>query len=290
MATSFSLGRHATRYAAYAAPRRRVVINGDDFGLSSAVNQAIALGYRNGVLRSTSLMVGERSVAEAVEIIRTCPGLAVGLHVVLSDGYPVLPPEQIPCLVQANGRFWNDETKLFRSIIISRAVRSQIYAEIAAQFAVFRATGLICDHVNTHRNSHRHPIIAAMLFRMAKQEGVGVVRIPWCPQKTASMYRCTIRYTRAVILRRLAKFYGLVAADRAIGLSGQDAFLAQLNALPYGTTEIYLHPATANTFPGSVINYPYQDDLAALLDIRAIQLVKASPANFMIGGYRNMLT
>src|SRR5580692_12591667 len=41
------------------APDRRLIINADDFGLSSAVNVAVERAYHEGVLRSASLMTGE---------------------------------------------------------------------------------------------------------------------------------------------------------------------------------------------------------------------------------------
>ena len=48
------------------------------------VNEAVERAYREGILTSTSLMVGGAAAADAVERARRLPGLKVGLHVVLT--------------------------------------------------------------------------------------------------------------------------------------------------------------------------------------------------------------
>ena len=78
---------------------RRLIINGDDFGLSAKINAGILSAHRNGILTSASLMVGGDAAQEAVDIARRHPELAIGLHVTLSDTKPVPPPEQVSLLV-----------------------------------------------------------------------------------------------------------------------------------------------------------------------------------------------
>jgi predicted glycoside hydrolase/deacetylase ChbG (UPF0249 family) len=57
----------------------------DDFGISTEANRAIELAHRAGVVRHASLMVIGDGVEEAVAIARDCPGMVVGLHLVV-DG------------------------------------------------------------------------------------------------------------------------------------------------------------------------------------------------------------
>ncbi len=161
--------------------RRRVILNADDFGLSPAVNAAVERAHREGVLTAASLMVGERAAPEAVDIARRNPGLAVGLHLTLADGAPVLPPERIPALVRADGRFRDDMAGVGFALAASAAAREQLRAEVAAQVAAFRATGLACDHLNAHKHFHMHPVIAAVAFRAAREAGIRAVRVPWEP-------------------------------------------------------------------------------------------------------------
>ncbi|HZT22784.1 MAG TPA: ChbG/HpnK family deacetylase, partial [Verrucomicrobiae bacterium] len=39
------------------SPRRRLIVNADDFGLSPSVNAAVIRAHREGILTSASLMV-----------------------------------------------------------------------------------------------------------------------------------------------------------------------------------------------------------------------------------------
>ncbi len=283
--------------AGRALGERRVILTADDLGLAPEVNAAIERAHREGVLTAASLMVGEHAAAGGVAVARRNPGLAVGLHLTLTDGWPVLPPERIPALVRAEtGRFRDDMAGLGLALATSAAARAQLRAEVAAQFAAFRATGLACDHLNAHKHFHLHPVIAAVAFRAAREAGLRAVRIPWEPPgliraidpAAATQPRALAPF--AALLRRLAARQGLAAPDRVAGVAWSGAFTAErlaalLGRLPGGTTEIYLHPATAPGFAGAAPGYRYAEELAALTDPR----VRAAAAGLARGGYGAML-
>jgi chitin disaccharide deacetylase len=244
------------------------------------------------VLTAASLMVGERAAPDAVGIARRNPGLAVGLHLTLTDGAPILPPERIPALVRSDGRFRDDMAGLGFALAASSAARAQLRAEVAAQVEAFRATGLACDHLNAHKHFHMHPVIAAVAFRAAREAGVRAVRVPWEPPalvravEPASRAAPRALWPFATLLRRLAARHGLAAPDRVVGLAWSGAFTADrlaalLPRLPAGSTEIYLHPATRDGFAGGVPAYRHAEELAALLDPR----VRAACAGLATGGY-----
>jgi len=267
----------------------RLIVNADDLGLAPEVNAAIEQAHREGILTAASLMVGEPAAAEGAALARRNPGLAVGLHLTLTDGTPTLPPARIPALVQPNGRFRDDMAGLGLTLATSAAARAQLRAEIAAQCDAFAATGLACDHLNAHKHYHLHPVIAAAAFAEAARRGIRAVRIPWEPPAlVAGAGRALWPLTYA--LRRLAARYGLAAPDRVVGLAWSGAFTADrlaavLPRLPDGTTEIYLHPATSGGFPGAAPGYRYPQELAALLDPR----VRDAAAPYPRGGYAAML-
>jgi chitin disaccharide deacetylase len=57
-----------------------LVVNADDFGLASGVNEGIIEAHLHGVVTSTSLMVLRPAAAEAATMAATHPELSVGLH------------------------------------------------------------------------------------------------------------------------------------------------------------------------------------------------------------------
>ena len=66
----------------------RLIVNADDFGLTSGVNRAIVELHLAGVLPSATLMARAAATSEAIELARATPTLGVGCHVVLVDGDP----------------------------------------------------------------------------------------------------------------------------------------------------------------------------------------------------------
>jgi len=86
-------------------PSRRLIVCADDFGRDLAVNEAVEIAHRDGILSTASLMVAAPEAADAVQRARRLPGLRVGLHLVLVDGAAVLPPGDIAGLVAPDGRF-----------------------------------------------------------------------------------------------------------------------------------------------------------------------------------------
>ncbi|WP_424813310.1 hopanoid biosynthesis-associated protein HpnK [Roseococcus sp. YIM B11640] len=277
---------------------KRLIFNADDLGLAPETNEGIERAHREGVLTAASLMVGEAGFEEGLRVARANPGLAVGLHLTLTDGVPVLPAAQIPALTQKNGRFRDDMAALGLLLALSPAARSELAAEVAAQMARFAATGLSCDHVNAHKHYHLHPQIAVELMRAASGAGVRCIRLPWEPGPLVRAADPASPGTAewalkpwCRVLRRRASRLGLLAPDRVLGLAWSGHFTVErlLAALPHlpedGVTEIYFHPATAGGFPGSAAGYSYATELAALVDPRVAEAVGAAAR----GGYAAML-
>jgi chitin disaccharide deacetylase len=67
---------------------RRLIVNADDFGLTTGVTDGIVEAHVNGVVTSTSLMVDAAGADHAVALAREHPGLSIGLHFV--DDTPAL--------------------------------------------------------------------------------------------------------------------------------------------------------------------------------------------------------
>ena len=77
----------------------KLIINADDFGLTSGVNRSVSELTVAGALTSATLMANRSAFHEAARIAKDLPSLGVGCHIVLTDGTPVSPPETIPSLL-----------------------------------------------------------------------------------------------------------------------------------------------------------------------------------------------
>jgi hopanoid biosynthesis associated protein HpnK len=246
-------------------PMRGLIVTADDFGAALAVNEAVEQAHVGGILTAASLMVSGAAAGDAIDRARRLPGLGVGLHIVLADGSPTLPPERVPALVGADGRFHASMLRTALAIAASSAARAQLAAEIEAQFAAFAATGLPLDHVNAHKHFHLHPMIASAILKIGPRFGMKALRAPIEPGTALAM-----RWWAGLLGER-ARAKGLTVNDRVVGLAWSGAFdsarmRAAVGDLGEGLTEIYCHPATADSWPGQAPGYRYRDELAALTD------------------------
>ena len=83
-----------------------LIINADDLGYSPTVNRAIADMFAAGLVTSTSLLVNQPHSEAGAALARRLPRLSVGVHLNLSRGRPILPSEQVPSLVDEEGKLW----------------------------------------------------------------------------------------------------------------------------------------------------------------------------------------
>ena len=258
------------------APRKRLVVTSDDFGLSPQVNEAVERAHRDGILTTASLMVSAPGAADAVARARAVPSLRIGLHLVMVEAWPTLPASDLPDLTDDAGLMRADQATLGLDLARNPRARRQLAAEIRAQFEAFRATGLPLDHVNAHKHFHLPPIIAGMVLRIGRDYGMRAIRVPRESRETlrraepgAKPGLALDTAPWAALLRARARRAGLLTPDGVLGLAWSGAMTPArveglLRHLPDGLTELYLHPATAGGFPGEAPGYAYAAELAAL--------------------------
>ncbi len=265
--------------------RKALIVTADDFGAAREVNDAVEIAHRGGILTAASLMVSAPAAADAVARARANQRLRVGLHIVLVEGKPTLPASALPDLVDASGRFRTDMAASAANMFFRPSVRRQLEAEVEAQFDAFRATGLILDHVNTHKHFHLHPTIASAILKSGRRHDLRAMRVPLEPHAVlakaepgAKLPSALITAPWAMLSRARLRRAGLRVPDAVFGLAWSGAMTAKrvlgiIENLPEGLTELYLHPATG-PYEGSAPGYAYADELAALTAPRVVEAVR----------------
>ena len=257
---------------------KQLVVTADDFGADVAVNEAVEEAHVRGVLSAASLMVAAPAAADAVARARRLSSLRVGLHLVLVEGRPMSDPAAVPDLVGPDGLFRTDMGGMAVDIFFKPAARRQLEAEVLAQFAAFAATGLPLDHVNTHKHFHLHPTILGAILRIGPRFGLKALRAPIEPQPVlakvepaAKLAPAWITAPWAALGRAKARRAGLTVPDHVFGLQWSGAMTTDrlrgvMRHLPDGLSEIYLHPAKADAYPGSAPGYRYVEEFQALVN------------------------
>jgi hopanoid biosynthesis associated protein HpnK len=252
---------------ANAAPTR-IVITGDDFGVSPNVNNAIEAYHRAGALHQASIMVAEKHVDHAVEIARRNPSLQVGLHLSLCDGYATAPS----ALTDTHGNFATSPTVAGLRYALDPRVREPLRQEIRRQFERFATLGFPPTYWDGHTHLHLHPLVFKLTLPIALEFGFKSTRlvrepglfgpIPWIFQRLSALAAPELDQA------------GIAYADWVFGLrySGRMSESAFRKAIreAQGITEIYFHP-------GAECSPPDGKTLAALL-LEAASTNGTSPA------------
>lgn len=270
---------------------RRLIVTADDFGLAVPVNEAVERAHLHGILSTASLMVAAPQSADAVERARRLPNLRVGLHVVLVNGRPALPPGRLPDLVDAQGRFSSDLFAAGVRYFFKPGVRAQLEAEIREQFRLFAETGLALDHANAQNHMHVHPTILSLMIKVGRDFGLRAIRVPYEPFGPAWSAMRTQFGPRLAQSAGLAPWIALMKRRlRAAGFSSNDYVFGMIDsgrmdaarvgkyiaALPSGVSEIYSHPATARFGSADPADADYAGEFAALIDPAVITALRQS--------------
>lgn len=229
---------------------RRLIVNADDFGLSSGVNGGVVAAHHQGIVTSASLMANLPAVEEAVALAP--PSLALGLHLNLTTGEPCAGAARVPSLVDGAGRFLRLDRLLWR-LSTGGVRRLDLEREIAAQIERVLALGARLDHLDGHHHIHLHPAVRRVAMANAVIYGIHAVRVPE-ERGPLGVHEAPRDRVRRLLLngacrraRRMAHAFHLATADHFRGLALGLAFdvrrlVATLRALPPGVTELMCHP------------------------------------------------
>lgn len=202
-------------------PRIRLITRGDDCGSNHTANRAIREAFRNGILKNTWVMAPCAAVREAAALLAGETGLCCGLHATVTAEWdrvrwgPVLPPNQVPSLVDGNGHFYPTTQELHKH----GPRLSEIMAELEAQLDLLRQLGFDIRYADQH-----------MRFGWVT-DGLEEAFDRWCERKG-------IRNSRHYVQR--------LPTPPAHNLDPVETLIAQLDAASPGQYLIVGHPAYDN--------------------------------------------
>ncbi len=262
----------------------QLILNADDFGRSSNINKAVMIAHRQGILTSASLMVAGDAVDDAVEQARQTPKLALGLHLVLVGGRAVLPPRDIPDLVDQNGFFSERPVSAGLRYFLSSKAQKQLALEMEAQFERFAKFQLELTHVNGHLHMHLHPTVFRLLLTFAEQYGAQGLRLPrddlwkslaWDRHAAGTKILWAIVFG-SLSYWTLVRLQNLTVTHRVYGLMQtghmQEGYVLRiLNKMDVPSAEIYFHPSTQTR--GESLG-PNPGDLQTLLSPRIREVIQ----------------
>jgi predicted glycoside hydrolase/deacetylase ChbG (UPF0249 family) len=238
-----------TEHLGYGAEDKLLIINADDFGLNTDVNQAVAELFGLSRITSTTVMVSAAGYQDALALYRRQAGFSCGVHLSLTGDYtddgsrPVSTLAGIPSLIVRNNRFHPDRDEFFK-----HALPEEAYCEAKAQIEQALADGMDVTHIDSHEGALQlRPEFAEIYVRLAAE------------------FRLPVRAGSRLLLKQMGIFDDWVGHIRKRGIHVPDNLIyipidsfrsyeekenytsEALNHLPQGITEIYFHPTLPNS-------------------------------------------
>ncbi len=192
--------------------KRYLIVNADDFGLSSGVNRGIIEAHERGIVTSTSLMVRWPAAAEAAAYAQVHPSFSLGLHFDLGEWvyrheawvpvYEVIPTDNAGAVVE----------------------------EVARQLDTFRRlVGGEPTHIDSHQHVHRGEPLRSVLIEVARELKISLRN-----------------YSSGVLY--CGYFYGQTGKGSPLpDAISVDALIKILMELSPGVTELGCHPGVHET-------------------------------------------
>ena len=154
--------------------RKKIIFNADDFGLTKGVNLGIIETFKNGPVRSTTIMAGADKYHHAVRLAKENPNLKVGVHLTLTGlnpvggGYQTLTDEKgrLHSLVIFGQRFKGGTICL-----------EEVEREFEAQIKKVLDSGILPSHIDSHHHVHRLPGVADITMKLAKKYDIDKIRM-----------------------------------------------------------------------------------------------------------------
>lgn len=156
-----------------------IIINADDFGLSSSVNEAIVRCFDDNLVHRTTIMTNMPAFAEACGMAERIGIIdKVGLHLVLDEGQPLTEKIKANPYICKDGQYipgWYVSIK--RRLFLSRYDKDCLREEIEAQMKTYCKAGFTLMHIDSHHLVHTSsPILIDMVCELAKKYGFRSMR------------------------------------------------------------------------------------------------------------------
>lgn len=237
----------------------RLIVNADDFGMSRGISDAIINAHRFGFLTSASLVANMPAAEFALSRARAFPRLAVGAHLNICQGRPLLSAGEVRTLVDAIGTFYPPR-EMARRLWLWRVAPADIEREFRAQIRWMKDRGVSPSHADSHHHMHIYPTAARAFVRALEAEGVSGIRACRCaawttrganrrPYGGSALRRALVQAYRnglqRTVFRRFDSPCGRVAirsCDRASSADVLECWKTALENLPSGTFELACHP------------------------------------------------
>lgn len=215
-----------------------VIINADDLGINTDVNEAIFdLLVKNQITSTTVLANGPR-VKEAAARAHCFPAASFGAHLNLTEFEPLTCGlEQHLSTIRA----LRSRSRMMR-LMLTPAILKAVYEEWCCQMDKLLSLGFSIRHIDSHHHIHTAPSLLPALKAVQRRYGVRSVRIslnlypPGCAPSRALLI------SKRVFNSALRRIYATRTTDAFTDLVSFCKTAKRDSKRSYQTIEVMVHP------------------------------------------------
>jgi predicted glycoside hydrolase/deacetylase ChbG (UPF0249 family) len=228
----------------------QVIVNADDFGWDEEANKGILALCAAGKLQGVSIMANYAQEEWIEKLLPFQAQVRLGLHLVLNEGLPLSPREQVPTLVDKNGQFYSSAV-LWRRFLLGKINKEHVRTEIKAQAQKLRNNGIALFHADSHQHIHHLPFLGKIILDTLQELGITSVRNS-LPSDLNDRRRNLLYFFCQLTKKNLAPFVHndvlmtYLASHSSFNKGEFDRELAKWASKNTQTLELMCHPALSN--------------------------------------------
>jgi len=157
-----------------------LIINVDDVGLSSVVNEAARICYENGCITGVSVMPCGQAFSQSAEMLQELDKTEVGVHLTLTGNFTpaTKTTEKIKTIVRENGCFFAGYKDILTKYLVNKINPDEVFLEWENQIEQILKQNLKITHIDSHEHVHMFPKYLNLAIKLARKYNIKYIRIP----------------------------------------------------------------------------------------------------------------
>ncbi len=240
--------------------RRLVIVNADDLGLSTEINEAIFSGLRQGILSDTSVLIKAPHIQHALAGLRQIGFHACGIHIDLDRQLKWSSP----------GREQISRQELMATLE-SGSLNEQLRTEARSQIETFLSCGLLPTHLDTHHHVHGFRPVFDLLVDLMREYRIPAMRFNPGGYTLLTREDITFNAETRTLMEETLRSHGILHCREMI--EGAD----KIRDLGSELTELVVHPSLGGEhWRSREYDFLASPDFSAALKDGGIELVSFS--------------
>lgn len=191
-----------------------------------------------GLITSASLIANGPAFEDAVARIRDFPLNSFGVHLNITEGFPLTSCPDLEVILKENGGFAGDK---IRHLVITRKLRKAVFAEWTAQVRRAAERGVPVSHFDGHHHIHTVPGLFGALKQLQRKFGIRKVRITMNIYPRGTAISVSKQLSKGLWNLSLRLFYQTKTTG---GFTSLDIFTKSASAPSFPSIELMVHPGS----------------------------------------------